>query len=113
MIIPFTQLSPDALGGLIEEFVSRDGTDYGVQEVSIESKVEQVKRQLTRGEVVVVFDAESESASIMTQKQFEQSERDLLAGRTSEQEWFESGSSVEPNDMNQDQSGYDDFNQDF
>ncbi|MBW2654812.1 MAG: YheU family protein [Deltaproteobacteria bacterium] len=27
--IPYNQLSPEALQGVIEEFVTRDGTDYG------------------------------------------------------------------------------------
>jgi hypothetical protein len=33
MIIPHRMLSPDALRGVIEAFVTREGTDYGAQEV--------------------------------------------------------------------------------
>ncbi|NRQ00592.1 YheU family protein [Marinobacterium sp. xm-v-233] len=29
MIVPANMLSDDALRGMIEEFVTRDGTDYG------------------------------------------------------------------------------------
>lgn len=68
MIIPHDQLSPDTLQGLIEEFITRDGTDYGEYEVSLASKVEQVKRQLIRGEVVIVFDPASESVSLLTRQ---------------------------------------------
>lgn len=66
MIIPHQQLSSDALQGLIEEFITRDGTDYGEVEISLTQKVAQVKRQLDRGEVVIVFDPASESVSILT-----------------------------------------------
>lgn len=66
MIIPYAQISADALQGLIEEFITRDGTDYGETEVSLAQKVEQVKRQLVRGDIVIAFDAASESVSILT-----------------------------------------------
>ncbi len=66
MIIPHQQISPDALQGLIEEFITREGTDYGEAEFSLEQKVKQVERQLTRGDIVIVFDVASESVSILT-----------------------------------------------
>jgi uncharacterized protein YheU (UPF0270 family) len=58
-------LSPETLRALIEEFVSRDGTDYGAVERSLEQKVADVMRQLTRGEARIVFDPESETATIV------------------------------------------------
>ena len=63
--IPIERLSPEALDGLIEEFVTRDGTDYGLREQTVEEKKSAVIRQLKRGEVVVVFDQESESCNIV------------------------------------------------
>ena len=66
MIIPYEQISADALQGLIEEFITRDGTDYGEIEFSLDQKVAQVKRQLARGDIVIVFDPASESVSILT-----------------------------------------------
>jgi uncharacterized protein YheU (UPF0270 family) len=66
MIIPHSQISPDALQGLIEEFITREGTDYGEAEFSLVQKVKQVERQLVRGDVVIVFDPTSESVSILT-----------------------------------------------
>ena len=39
IIIPYDQLSIEALKGVIEEFVTRDGTDYGEIEVSLEIKL--------------------------------------------------------------------------
>ena len=60
------QLTEAALRGLAEEFVSRAGTDYGDQERSFESKIQDVMRQLESGEVRIVFDPETESANLMT-----------------------------------------------
>ena len=59
------QLSPEALQGLLEEFVSREGTDYGHADRSLASKVEDVRRQLEAGDARIVFDPESETASIV------------------------------------------------
>ena len=63
--VPLSAVSPEALAGLVGEFVTRDGTDYGTQERSVESKTLSVRRQLERGEVVIVFDAESETFNIV------------------------------------------------
>jgi uncharacterized protein YheU (UPF0270 family) len=76
MIIPYEQLSSDALQGLIEEFITREGTDYGIEEVSLTTKVEQVKNQLQRREVVVVFDSASESVTILSRRDAELLEQD-------------------------------------
>lgn len=72
MIIPYEQLSSDALQGLIEEFITREGTDYGVEEISLSTKVEQIKLQLKRRDVVVVFDLASETVSILSRRDAEQ-----------------------------------------
>jgi uncharacterized protein YheU (UPF0270 family) len=66
MIIPYKQISPDALQGLIEEFITREGTDYGEMEFSLAQKVSQVERQLARGDIVIVFDSATEGVSILT-----------------------------------------------
>lgn len=64
MNIPWQELKPETLRAVIEEFVSRDGTDYGQNEASLESKVETVHQLLRSGKVVVVFDLETESCDI-------------------------------------------------
>ena len=46
--IPSERLSRDVLGAVIEEYILREGTDYGVQEASLESKIKQVHRQILR-----------------------------------------------------------------
>ena len=65
LIIPAEQVAPDTLAALIEEFVTRDGTDYGDVECSTASKVEQVLGQLRRGEVCLCFDEVRESCNIL------------------------------------------------
>lgn len=60
------QLSPGALRGLVEEYVTREGTDYGEGSWSLEDKVAQVLRQIDHGDAKIVFDLETESASIVT-----------------------------------------------
>lgn len=62
--LPLGDLSKEALRGIIEEYVTREGTDYGSQEYSLEQKVEQVRRQLASGLAVILFDPVTESCSI-------------------------------------------------
>jgi uncharacterized protein len=68
VIIPPQSLSADALHGLIEEFITREGTDYGWDEVPLATKVEQVRRQIEKGDVVIVFDSASETVSLLTRR---------------------------------------------
>ena len=65
IIVPHTELSPDALIGVIQSFVLREGTDYGAQEVDFDTKVEQVRRQLERREAEIVFDQNTETIDIV------------------------------------------------
>lgn len=75
MIIPHQQLSADALQGLIEEFITREGTDYGWEEVSLPRKVAQLRRQIEAGDVVIVFDPASESVSLLPRRDAESLEQ--------------------------------------
>ena len=54
-MVPHTELSPEALTRVIESFVLREGTDYGERDVSFETKVLQVRRQLERREAEIVL----------------------------------------------------------
>jgi uncharacterized protein YheU (UPF0270 family) len=58
------KLSPEALQGVIEEFISREGTDYGEIEVPAETKFRHVKYKLETGSVVLIFDDETETTNI-------------------------------------------------
>ena len=71
--MPVDALSPEALRGLIEDFVTRDGTDYGAVERSIDDKIRDVLRQLESGEARIVFDPEDETASITLARELSRS----------------------------------------
>ena len=62
--IPIDRLSPEAFQGVIEEFISRDGTDYGDKEVSWDTMFHRVKHKLETGLAVLLFDDETETTNI-------------------------------------------------
>jgi len=64
--IPYTELSDDALIGVIRAFVLREGTDYGEREFTLEEKVANVRAQLESGEAQILFDPDSASVDIVT-----------------------------------------------
>jgi len=57
-------LSPEALRGLAEEFVTRESTDYGASEKSFGEKVDDVMRQLRDGSAKIVFDPENSTIQL-------------------------------------------------
>lgn len=69
VVVPHASLSAEALRGVIEEFITREGTDYGLQEHSLAQKHDQVARQLAAGEVVIIFDVETEAVSLIRRDQ--------------------------------------------
>ncbi|MBN4059824.1 MAG: hypothetical protein COA71_13315 [SAR86 cluster bacterium] len=65
MKIPYKDLEEGTLNSLIEEFVSREGTDYGSQLYNLQDKVKHVMLQLEKGTVYIDYDAESSSCNIV------------------------------------------------
>jgi uncharacterized protein len=65
IIIPHDRLSLIALQGLIEEFVTRGGTDTGYTDGSLEENIEMVMQQLVLGDVFIVFDEATGTANIV------------------------------------------------
>lgn len=65
LVIPHRELSPDTLVALLEEFVTRDGTECGEYVVTMATKVEEVRRQLESGRACIVYDPEQTSFSIV------------------------------------------------
>lgn len=63
--VPYEQLAPETLRNLVQEFVTRDGADWGEKGGALEDKVAQVMRQLREGKVVVVFELKSQTANIV------------------------------------------------
>ncbi len=68
IVVPHTELSADALTGVIQSFVLREGTEYGEHDVPLETKVLQVRRQLERREAEIVFDPNTESIDIVLRR---------------------------------------------
>ena len=65
MEIPHSQVPEQTLLAIIEEFISREGTDYGHREYTLDEKVEKVKSPLLNGEIKLLFDSETSSCNLV------------------------------------------------
>jgi uncharacterized protein YheU (UPF0270 family) len=72
IVVPPSALSEEALHGLVEEFITREGTDYGHQEHSLESKRAAVLLQVKRGQAVILFDRDTEATTIVRREELTQ-----------------------------------------
>lgn len=70
MIIPPERLTQEVLRSVIESFITREGTDYGEHEYDLSEKVEQVWPKVVSGAILIVFDPETESVSLMTKEDY-------------------------------------------
>lgn len=57
--VPVGQLDDEVLHALLEEFASRDGTDYGIREYTLEEKIRQLRHQLDSAELCLLYDGDS------------------------------------------------------
>ena len=64
--IPHDQLSPETLMAIIEECVTREGTDYGEMEVPLDRKIMQVHRDLISGKAFILFDTKDQICNIVS-----------------------------------------------
>ena len=60
--IPFDRINPDTLRNMLAEFVAREWAD---EERTLESRIEQVLRQLRERKAKVVYDFRTESWNIV------------------------------------------------
>lgn len=74
VVVPVAALSLQALNGLIEQYVLREGTEYGKRDYSLEEKVRRVRSQLDSGKVLIVYSDELGLAELIP-------ERDLVKGQ--------------------------------
>ena len=79
--IPFQRLGDDILQAIIEEFILREGTDYGAREAEFASKVAQVHKQLASGEILITFDPKTENCTLLTRHQFQRNKHTLMEER--------------------------------
>lgn len=63
MLIPYDQLEADTLTRLIEDFVTREGTDNG-DETPLQTRVERVRQALSKGTAVIVFDVDHQQCQL-------------------------------------------------
>lgn len=65
MIIPPEQLTREVLIGIVESYITREGTDYGEHELDLDSKVKRLLPQVLKGEVLIMYDEESQSVNLV------------------------------------------------
>ena len=65
VFVPYEELSVEALRGVVEAFVLREGTEYGSRDFTLEEKLAHVYAQLERREAQIVFDPETETIDII------------------------------------------------
>ena len=68
MDIPYEVLSSEVLKAMIEEFVLREGTDYGHEDYSLDEKAAQVMHQLESGKIKIVYNEEDETFDLLRVK---------------------------------------------
>jgi len=62
MLIPHQELEPSTLRKVVEEFVTRDGTDSS----SVETRIETVLQQLKNGRAELHFDDDTKTTNILS-----------------------------------------------
>ncbi len=67
MLIPHDQLEPDTLTRLIEDFVTREGTDNG-DETPLPTRVERVRQALRKGTAVIIFDTDHQQCQLVLRR---------------------------------------------
>jgi len=67
--IPIDRLNEDTLTAIIEEYITRESTEYGAREYTLEEKIHQVRSQLKTGQAVILFDEPTESCVIVPRSQ--------------------------------------------
>jgi uncharacterized protein len=63
--IPMEALSAAALDGVIDDYVMREGTDYGHRDFDLEQKRDAVRRQLRSGHAVITYDSITQTTTIL------------------------------------------------
>jgi len=72
MIIPHTELDQETLHALLEEIVTRDGTDYGEQELSTEEKIKRAMVLLQNKKLFIVYSELHETCTLQSKETFGQ-----------------------------------------
>lgn len=71
MIIPPQSLPEETLLAVLQEFINREGTDYGAEELSLEEKVARLRPQVFSGDVLIVFDDITQSVHLVPKEHYQ------------------------------------------
>lgn len=66
--VPYDELEPETLRNLAEEFVTRDGTDYGAVEKTLEQKVEALMLELRSGDARIGYGPKTGNIEIVARR---------------------------------------------
>ena len=67
--IPPNKLADEILVSIIEEFINREGADYGKQEVKLDVQIKRARSKIMRGDVLIMFDPKTESCNLITKEE--------------------------------------------
>jgi len=63
--IPLQSLEHDTLQALLEEYATRDGTDYGLHETELPARCRQLLEQLEDGRLMLFYDLGSQTWDLL------------------------------------------------
>lgn len=69
VLVPHTQIDVETLQRMLEDFATRDGTDYGETELTLPARVQLIHLQLKRGEAKLVYFPQDESVQLVSAQQ--------------------------------------------
>ena len=64
--IPVAALTRDALLGVVDDYINREGTDYGHRDIRLDEKRAAVLAALESGRAVITYDPASQTTSIVS-----------------------------------------------
>ncbi|MFL0808815.1 MAG: YheU family protein [Agarilytica sp.] len=65
MIIAPEKLTVESIRAIVESVIMREGTDYGIDELSLNEKIDILMPQVLCGEVLISYDESSESVNLL------------------------------------------------
>ncbi|MFT2110292.1 YheU family protein [Marinomonas sp. 2405UD68-3] len=71
-LIPHDSLESETLQSILEDVVTRDGTDYGSYDLTVEQKVAKAQALLKSKHAFLLFDTDSETIKILSKDQLQQ-----------------------------------------
>lgn len=75
-LIPYDTIEPETLTRILEDIVTRDGTDYGDYDVTVAQKTQKALQLLRSQNAFLLFDTESETIKLLSKDQLRQYDLD-------------------------------------